>query len=101
MSPVSCQERWELCHQLVIRLLDQVFMSLFTARLQILQGRVLSILSDDTFCIHDLRDSFAELEAAEAIEAAVEKTLAQGILTRDLGGQAGTAQMTEAIINNL
>ena len=26
-----------------------------------------------------LRDSFAELEAAEAIEAAVEKTLAQGI----------------------
>lgn len=48
-----------------------------------------------------LRDSFAELEAAKAIEAAVEKTLAQGILTRDLGGQAGTAQMTEAIINNL
>ena len=48
-----------------------------------------------------LRDSFAELEAAEAIEAAVEKTLTQGILTRDLGGQAGTAQMTEAIINNL
>ena len=48
-----------------------------------------------------LRDSFAELEAAEAIEAAVEKTLAQGTLTRDLGGQAGTAQMMEAIINNL
>ena len=48
-----------------------------------------------------LRDSFAELEAAEAIEAAVEKTLAQGILTRDLGGKATTAQMTEAIINNL
>ena len=48
-----------------------------------------------------LRDSFSELGAAEAIEAAVEKTLAQGILTRDLGGQAGTAQMTEAIINNL
>ena len=48
-----------------------------------------------------LRDSFAELEAAEAIEAAVEKTLLQGILTRDLGGQATTAQMTESIINNL
>ena len=48
-----------------------------------------------------LRDSFAELEAAEAIEAAVEKTLSQGILTRDLGGQASTAQMTEAIIKNL
>ena len=48
-----------------------------------------------------LRDSFAELEAAEAIEAAVEKTLAQGILTRDLGGQATTTQMTESIINNL
>ena len=48
-----------------------------------------------------LRDSFAELEAAEAIEAAVEKTLGQGVLTRDLGGQAGTTQMTEAIINNL
>ena len=48
-----------------------------------------------------LRDSFSELEAAEAIEVAVEKTLAQGILSRDLGGQATTTQMTESIINNL
>ena len=48
-----------------------------------------------------LRDSFAEIEAEEAIEAAVEKTLAQGIFTRDLGGQATTTQMTEAIIKNL
>lgn len=48
-----------------------------------------------------LRDSFGEMAAAQAIETAVEKTLAQGILTRDLGGQANTNQMTEAIISNL
>ena len=48
-----------------------------------------------------LRDSFGEAAAAAAIEKAVEKTLAQGILTRDLGGQASTNQMTEAIISNL
>lgn len=48
-----------------------------------------------------LRDSFGLTAAAEAVETAVEKTLAQGILTRDLGGQAGTDQMTEAIIGNL
>ena len=35
-----------------------------------------------------------------AIEA-VNQTLNQGILTRDLGGQASTAEMTAAIIGNL
>lgn len=48
-----------------------------------------------------LRDSFSEEKAALMIEEAVNKTLSQGILTRDLGGQASTHQMTEAIINNL
>lgn len=35
------------------------------------------------------------------IEHAVNKTLTQGILTRDLGGLANTKQMTAAIIANL
>lgn len=48
-----------------------------------------------------LRDSFGELEGAEMIEKAVDKTLSQGILTRDLGGQATTAEMTAAILENL
>lgn len=45
-----------------------------------------------------LRDSFGRFADAEMIEQAVEKTLAAGILTRDLGGQATTAEMTQAII---
>ena len=48
-----------------------------------------------------LRESFNETEGAELIENAVDKTLNQGILTRDLGGQASTAEMTAAIIGNL
>ena len=48
-----------------------------------------------------LRESFNETEGAELIENAVDKTLNQGILTRDLGGQASTAKMTAAIISNL
>ena len=48
-----------------------------------------------------LRESFNETEGAELIENAVDKTLNQGILTRDLGGQASTAEMTAAIISNL
>ncbi|MGT2928667.1 3-isopropylmalate dehydrogenase [Streptococcus dentasini] len=48
-----------------------------------------------------LRDSFGEIKGADMIEAAVDKTLAQGIFTRDLGGNADTAQMTAAIIANL
>ncbi|EJN94278.1 3-isopropylmalate dehydrogenase [Streptococcus ratti] len=48
-----------------------------------------------------LRESFGENASAEMIEMAVDKTLTQGILTRDLGGSADTKQMTVAIIANL
>jgi len=48
-----------------------------------------------------LRDSFGRYEDADRIEEAVEATLAAGILTRDLGGQASTKEMTEAIIERL
>ena len=48
-----------------------------------------------------LRDSFGETAGAEMIEEAVNQTLNQGILTRDLGGQASTAEMTAAIMGNL
>ena len=48
-----------------------------------------------------LRESFGENAGAEMIENAVDMTLAQGVLTRDLGGQANTATMTVAIIKNL
>ena len=48
-----------------------------------------------------LRDSFGRYEDAQRIEHAVEETLAAGILTRDIGGQASTRAMTEAIIARL
>ena len=48
-----------------------------------------------------LRDSFGCYEDAERIERAVEVSLAAGILTRDIGGQASTKEMTEAIIARL
>ena len=48
-----------------------------------------------------LRDCFGRYEDAERIERAVEQTLAAGILTRDIGGQASTKEMTEAIIERL
>ena len=48
-----------------------------------------------------LRDSFGRYEDAERIERAVEASLAAGILTIDLGGQASTKEMTEAIIERL
>lgn len=48
-----------------------------------------------------LRDSFGRYEDAQRIEHAVEETLAAGILTRDIGGQASTREMTEAIIERL
>ncbi|WP_434349714.1 3-isopropylmalate dehydrogenase [Streptococcus sp. KHUD_014] len=48
-----------------------------------------------------LRDSFGRYEDAKRIENAVEASLAVGILTRDLGGQASTREMTEAIIARL
>ena len=48
-----------------------------------------------------LRDSFGRYEDAERIEHAVEETLVAGILTRDIGGQASTREITEAIIERL
>jgi len=48
-----------------------------------------------------LRESFGRYEDAERIERAVEETLVAGILTRDIGGQASTKEMTEAIIERL
>ena len=48
-----------------------------------------------------LRDSFERYEDAQRVEHAVEETLAAGILTRDIGGQASTREMTEAIIARL
>lgn len=48
-----------------------------------------------------LHDSFGRYEDAKRIEDAVEETLAVGILTRDIGGQASTKEMTEAIIARL
>ena len=48
-----------------------------------------------------LRDSFGRYEDAERIENAVEASLAARILTRDIGGQASTKEMTEAIIARL
>ena len=48
-----------------------------------------------------LRDSFGRYEDADRIEEAAEATLAAGILTRDIGGQASTKEMTEAIIERL
>lgn len=48
-----------------------------------------------------LRDSFGRVADAEMIEHAVEETLAAGVLTRDLGGQATTAEMTQTIIEKL
>lgn len=48
-----------------------------------------------------LRDSFGRYEEAQRIERAVEASLAAGILTRDIGGQASTKEMTGAIIARL
>ena len=49
-------------------------------------------------CAMMLRYSFGLQKEAEAIENAVDKVLANGIRTRDLGGTATTAQMGESIL---
>ncbi|MEM7740471.1 MAG: 3-isopropylmalate dehydrogenase, partial [Pseudomonadota bacterium] len=48
-----------------------------------------------------LRHSADMDEAATLIEAAVSKTLEAGLRTKDLGGQAGTEEATEAILSAL
>jgi 3-isopropylmalate dehydrogenase len=48
-----------------------------------------------------LRSSLGLGEAADAVEAAVESTLTDGIATPDLGGRAGTRDVTDAVIERL
>jgi 3-isopropylmalate dehydrogenase len=56
-----------------------------------------TILSAAMLLRHSLK-----LEAeAKAIESAVEKTLQSGVRTRDLGGDAGTAQIGAAVLGHL
>ena len=48
-----------------------------------------------------LRHSLGLAEAADRIEAAVARTLADGILGRDLGGLAGTTEIGDAVLARL
>ncbi|NMB60267.1 MAG: 3-isopropylmalate dehydrogenase [Chloroflexi bacterium] len=48
-----------------------------------------------------LRYSLKLEKEAAAVEAAVEKTIASGTLTADLGGKANTKEVTESILSNL
>ena len=45
-----------------------------------------------------LRESFTRDDAAALIESAVQAALESGVRTRDLGGEASTEQMTQAIL---
>jgi tartrate dehydrogenase/decarboxylase / D-malate dehydrogenase len=46
-------------------------------------------------------EHLGELEAAKAVENAINKTTAKGILTGDVGGKANTKEVAEAVINAL
>jgi 3-isopropylmalate dehydrogenase len=48
-----------------------------------------------------LRDGLGLASEATAVESGVEGALAQGLRTRDLGGTAGTAQATRAVLDNV
>jgi 3-isopropylmalate dehydrogenase len=48
-----------------------------------------------------LRHGLAMPEEAAAVESAVDRALADGLRTRDLGGQATTAQATGSVLENL
>jgi 3-isopropylmalate dehydrogenase len=48
-----------------------------------------------------LRHGFALEGEAAALESAVDRALAQGLRTADLGGTATTAEATEAVLRNL
>jgi 3-isopropylmalate dehydrogenase len=48
-----------------------------------------------------LRHGFALETEAAAIESAVDGALADGLRTRDLGGTAGTAEATQAVLQRL
>jgi 3-isopropylmalate dehydrogenase len=48
-----------------------------------------------------LRHSLGLAEAADRVEAAVARTLADGVLGRDLGGSAGTTEIGDAVLARL
>jgi 3-isopropylmalate dehydrogenase len=48
-----------------------------------------------------LRHGFSREEAAASVESAVDKALASGVRTADLGGSATTAEATEAVLKEL
>jgi 3-isopropylmalate dehydrogenase len=48
-----------------------------------------------------LRHAFAMEAEAAAVESAVDRALADGLRTADLGGQAGTAEATRAVLDHL
>jgi 3-isopropylmalate dehydrogenase len=48
-----------------------------------------------------LRHGFGMASEAAAVESAVDRALADGLRTPDLGGDAGTAQATQAVIDHL
>jgi 3-isopropylmalate dehydrogenase len=48
-----------------------------------------------------LRHGFEMESEAAAVESAVDRALADGLRTPDLGGDAGTAQATRAVLEHL
>jgi 3-isopropylmalate dehydrogenase len=48
-----------------------------------------------------LRHGFGWETEAAALESAVDRALAEGLRTRDLGGEASTAEATAAVIRHL
>ena len=48
-----------------------------------------------------LRHGLSREDAATALESAVDQALDGGLRTRDLGGDATTAQATDAVLNQL
>jgi 3-isopropylmalate dehydrogenase len=48
-----------------------------------------------------LRHGFAMEPQAAAIESAVDRALAEGLRTADLGGNASTAEATQAVLKHL
>ena len=48
-----------------------------------------------------LRHAFEKEAEAAAVESAVDGALADGLRTPDLGGSAGTAEATQAVLKHL
>jgi isocitrate/isopropylmalate dehydrogenase len=49
----------------------------------------------------EMLDWLGESEASELIMKAIEQTCLDGVKTRDLGGKAGTEEVTQAVIQRL